>query len=66
MLNSKKWSNSRDIRGVEIRLVASMGILLIKAGIKVFFRVRLLHVPFELMSLSLLIELIVTTQEASA
>lgn len=55
MLNSKKWNNSRDIRGVEIRLAASMGILLFKAGIKVFSRVRLLYVPFELMSLGLLI-----------
>lgn len=55
MLNSKKWSNSRDIRGVEIRLAASMSILLLKAGIKVFFRLRLLYVPFELMSLGLLI-----------
>lgn len=55
MLNSKKRSSSRDIRGVEIRLAASMGILLVKAGIKVFFRVRLLYAPFELMSLGLLI-----------
>lgn len=54
MLNSKKWSNRRDIRGVEIRLAASMGILFIKAGISFFLRVQLLHVPFELMSLSLL------------
>ena len=55
MLNSKKPSNNRDIRGVEIRLAASVGILFIKAGMQVFLRARLLYLPFELISLGLLI-----------